>query len=269
MTDHVPPDSHALGKLLSTLRRRQPLVQCITNSVTTNFVANALLAIGAAPAMVDLPGEAATCARAASALLVNLGTPSTESMAAMCEAARTAHAAGTPWVLDPVAVGFLPVRTRLAIELLEAAPTIVRGNASEILALAGAGPGGRGVDATDLADHALDAAARIAAHTRGAVAISGPVDIITDGATTWRLANGDATLTRVTGGGCALGGVMAAFAALGASPLVAAGAATAAYTIAAELAAEDADGPGSFAVAFIDKLAAITPAAIEQRIALA
>lgn len=264
----TPLDAASLAHPLAAVRAGHPLVQCITNVVTVNFVANALLAVGAAPAMVDFPGEADLCARAASALLINLGTPREESIVAMREAAAAAHAAGTPWVLDPVAAGFLPKRTRIAIELLELAPTIVRGNASEIIALAGAGRGGRGVDSTASSDSAVDAAVHIAARTGGAVAVSGATDIITDRIATVRLRNGHPWLTQVTGGGCALGAVMAAFAGVRVRPLVAAAAATAAYTIAAELAAAESRGPGSFAVALIDQLSAIAPATIEQRVVL-
>ena len=115
--------------LLARLRERTPLVQCLTNAVVTNFTANALLAIGAAPAMTDIPIEADQFARIASATLVNLGTPHAAQRAGMHEAARAAHEIGTPWVLDPVAVGVLSVRTQLAADLLTYAPTAIRGNA--------------------------------------------------------------------------------------------------------------------------------------------
>ena len=119
------------------VRRHAPLVSCITNAVVTNITANVLLSLGAAPAMVDITGEAGPFARVASALLINLGTPQPEQRAAAREAAAAAHDAGTPWVLDPVAIGVLAHRTALAHELLGRGPGAVRGNASEILALAG------------------------------------------------------------------------------------------------------------------------------------
>ncbi|MGA1835850.1 hydroxyethylthiazole kinase [Herbiconiux sp. 11R-BC] len=269
--------------LLTLLREREPLVQCITNAVVTGFTANVLLALGASPAMVDIPGEAGGFARIASGLLVNLGTPTGEQRDAAREAVAAAAEAAVPWVLDPVAVGALPVRTALARELLLHKPTIVRGNASEILALAGAGAGGRGVDATDSAEAAEEAARGLALLTGGAVAVSGPVDLVTDGTTVVRVANGHALLTRVTGGGCALGAVMAAFAgaatatAIATSPgsgpdtdgpahasraLDAAVAASSVYGIAAEHAARSAAGPGSFAVGLLDALAALDAPAV-------
>lgn len=140
----------SVSTLLSRVRSEPPLVQCLTNTVVTNFTANVLLALGAAPAMTDIPGEAGPFARIASGVLINLGTPHAEQRMAMLEAAAAANDAGTPWVLDPVAVGSLPVRTALAAELLAMRPTVVRANASEVMALAGLGAGGRGVDATDI-----------------------------------------------------------------------------------------------------------------------
>ncbi|MGD8168459.1 hydroxyethylthiazole kinase [Herbiconiux sp. P16] len=247
--------------LLATLREREPLVQCVTNAVVTGFTANALLAIGASAAMCDIPGEAGPFARIASGLLVNLGTPTAEQRDAAREAVAAARQEGTPWVLDPVAVGALPIRTALAHELLEFRPAIVRGNASEIIALSGAGSGGRGVDAVDTADDALEAGSAIARRTGGVVAISAPVDIVTDGFDWVRVANGHVLLTKVTGGGCALGAVMAAFLAT-ASPFDAAVAASSVYGIAAEHAAASTSGPGSFAVGLLDALAAVTPAEV-------
>lgn len=246
--------ANASGDLLDRLRERSPLVQSITNAVVTNFTANVVLAIGAAPAMTDIPTEAGPFARIASGVLLNLGTPQAEQREAMVEAATAANDAGTPWVLDPVAVGFLPVRTALAAELLALRPTIVRGNASEIIALAGLGAGGRGVDSTDSVDSAIEAATAIARTSGAVVAISGPTDVITDGERVVRCSNGHPWLTLVTGGGCALGAVMAAFASLDDDRLLTTVAATSAYTIAAQQAAAESRGPGSFAPAFLDHL---------------
>lgn len=256
---------------LTRLRGETPLVQCLTNSVVVNFTANVLLAVGAAPAMVDIPREAGPFARIASGLLVNLGTPHAEQREAMVEAVESAQAAGTPWVLDPVAVGSLPVRTALAHRLLGHAPAVVRGNASEIIAVAGDGAGGRGVDSTDEVESAAPAAAALARATGGVVAVSGPVDLITDGERTARTANGDVLLTKVTGGGCALGAVMAAFASLAAPDgdrLATTVAAVTVYTVAAQLAAERATGPGGFASAFLDALHTLDEDTLEARAAI-
>lgn len=246
---------------LADLRGATPLVQCITNQVVTNFTANALLALGAAPAMVDLPQEAGLFAGVASAVLVNLGTPNDQQR----EAAREAVRATDRWVLDPVAIGTLPVRTALAAELVAHRPAIVRGNASEIIALAGLGTGGRGVDSTAGSEEALDAAVAIA-HAHGSVvAVSGEVDVITDGREVIRIPGGDRLLTLVTGGGCSLGATMAAF--LGVcDSLSAAVSASLVHAVAAERAADGAAGPGSFAVAFLDALAALDPADLDREV---
>lgn len=268
MSDRLRPDSAidlatSAGTLLGVLRDAPPLTHCITNAVVTGFTANVLLAVGAAPAMVDIVDEAGMFAGVASGLLVNLGTPTPEQRAASREAVGGAAASGTPWVLDPVAIGALPVRTALAHELVAHRPTAIRGNASEILALAGLSAGGRGVDATDSTDAATDAASSLAQRFGSVVAVSGPIDLITDGQRVLRIANGHELLTRVTGGGCALGAVMAAF--LGAArstgdtdALTAVAAASLVYTIAAEQAAQVSTGPGSFAVALLDALSTVS-----------
>lgn len=253
------------ARLLDSLREHAPLVQNITNAVVTNFTANVLLAIGASPAMVDIPTEAEEFARIASGVLINLGTPHEEARKAMPPTALAARDAATPWVLDPVAVGSLPVRTALAAELVELRPTIVRGNASEILSLAGLGQGGRGVESTDSSESALDAARSLARSHGTAVAVSGATDVITDGQRVVRVYNGHPLLTKITGAGCALGAVMSAFASLEEDALVAAVAATSVYTIAAELAAEKSSGPGTFAPAFLDELANINADTIRTR----
>lgn len=268
MSDRLRPESESTlaasaAELLSALRESPPLTHCITNTVVTGFTANVLLALGAAPAMVDIVDEAGPFAGVASGVLINLGTPTPEQRAASLEAVAGAAAAGTPWVLDPVAIGSLPVRTALAHDLVASRPTAIRGNASEILALAGLTAGGRGVDATDTTDAASDAALALAARHGSVVAVSGPVDLITDGRRVVRIANGDELLTRVTGGGCALGAVMAAFLGTartaGTDPLTAVASASLVYTIAAERAAARASGPGSFAVELLDALAAVQP----------
>lgn len=250
------------AELLDELRRAAPLVQCITNSVVTNFTANALLAIGAAPAMADVVGEAGPFARIAGGVLVNLGTPTPEQRAAAAEAVGAANETGTPWVLDPVAVGVLPLRSALAARLIEQHPAAIRGNASEVLALAGAGGGGRGVDASDSTGDAAHTAVRLARERATVVAVSGPEDLITDGERVLRVANGDVLLTRITGGGCALGAVVTAFvAARGtASTLDAVTAAHVVYGVAAQRAADGTSGPGTFGVRLLDALDALTPA---------
>lgn len=257
-----PEWAHRTAELLEAVRARGPLVQCITNTVVQNVTANVLLALGASPAMVDVPTEAGPFARVADAVLVNTGTPHAEPRAAALEAVHAAREAGTPWVLDPVAVGSLPVRTALARELLALHPTVLRGNASEVLALLGTSAGGRGVDSTVGTDDARLASVRASTgRLVAAVAVSGPVDLlVAPGIGVVRVANGTDLLTRITGGGCALGAVVAAFTSVAPGDAGAAAvAATAVHTIAAELAAREAGGPGTFQPLFLDRLASLTP----------
>ncbi len=252
------PDAGIVADL-ARLRERAPLTHCLTNAVVQNVTANALLAVGAAPAMVPAVEEAGLFAQVADALLVNVGTLTAPDADAMRAAVAAAGEAGTPWVLDPVAVGALPLRTALARELAEWRPAIVRGNASEVLALAGAEGGGRGVDSTASADQAVAAASELALRSGAVVAVSGAIDHITDGRALVTVPGGHVLLTRVTGAGCMLGALMAAFCAVSATPLDAAVAASAVFAAAAQRAAEHARGPGSFAVALLDELAAPSP----------
>ena len=255
-----------LADALTALHDRPPLVQCLTNVVVAGWTANVLLALGAAPAMVDNPQEAAEFAAVAEAVLVNLGTPYDDTARAIHLAVAGARLAGTPWVLDPVAAGALRWRTSLARQLLsEARPTIVRGNPSEILALNG-GKGGRGVESVDSPEAAAGVAMVLAGQQEAVIAVSGPTDHITDGARMVRISNGHPWLTRITGGGCALGALMAAFAAVVPDSLVAAAAATATLTVAADSAAEHSRGPGTFAVALLDELALMEPAELADRV---
>lgn len=244
---------------LAALRAASPLTHCITNVVVSNLTANVLLAAGASPAMVHAPEEAGDLAAVAGGLLVNLGTVTAEQGEAARVAVAAAGAAGTPWVLDPVAVGPLPMRTVLAHELLAARPAVVRANPSEVLALAG-GTGGRGVDATAGPEAALDAARALAAEHGAVVAVSGPVDhIVPADGPVLTVPGGDVLLTKVTGAGCSLGALVAAFLAVAPTPSRAAAAAHAVVAVAAERASSAARGPGSFAVGYLDELSRLQP----------
>ena len=253
-----------VSETLRGIAARPPLVHCLTNIVVAGFTANVLLAIGASPAMVENVDEAGPFAAMAGAVLVNLGTLSKERAPAMRLAAASALEHGVPWVLDPVAVGALEHRTTLAVALLEARPAVIRGNASEIQALAVAGGvatgsriAGRGVDSLASSDDALDAAVDLATARSCVVAVSGATDYITDGIRTVAVGGGHPLMTRVTGMGCALGAVIAAAVAVEKDALAAAEGASATFAAAGEQAAAGAAGPGSFAVAFLDGLAAL------------
>ncbi|EOC1311051.1 hydroxyethylthiazole kinase [Cronobacter turicensis] len=245
--------SHA-APVVTQLRRHAPLVHCITNDVVQNFTANVLLALGASPAMVVDAEEAAQFAAIADALLINLGTLTRPQQQAMRAAIDSACAAGKPWTLDPVAVGALTLRTEFAQEILARHPAAIRGNASEIRALAGESGGGRGVDATESAHQAREAAVLLARRSGAIVAVTGEVDYITDGERTLAVEGGTAMLTRVVGTGCALSAVVAACCALPGDRLE--NVATACWLMkrSGEQAQAVSRGPGSFSSALLDSL---------------
>ncbi|RPH25562.1 hydroxyethylthiazole kinase [Buttiauxella warmboldiae] len=245
---------HRAASVLNELRNASPLVHCMTNAVVQSFTANVLLAIGAAPAMVIEPEEAAQFAPLASSVLINIGTLTADSRRAMLAAIDAANKASTPWVLDPVAVGGLTFRTQFARLALELQPAAIRGNASEILALAGEQGGGRGVDSTDEALCALPAAQKLAQLSGAIVAVTGEEDYITDGENTWRVPGGGALMTRVVGTGCALSAVVAACCSLPGSRLDSVAAACQLMKTAGGLAIAACRGPGSFTPAFLDAL---------------
>lgn len=269
--DHAPGIEEVVAAHRA-LRQRRPLVQCLTNVVSANFMANVLLAAGASPAMVDNPEEAALFAGIADAVLVNLGTPTSAQVASMRLAAEAAHNGGRPWVLDPIGAGGLPWRGGVAAELLQYRPTAVRGNASEVIGLAGLGGGARGVDSSADPSHAVDAATELLSHAT-TVSASGPIDHVVglvdsqDGPrpTLIRIAGGSAILPRITATGCSLGALVAAYAAVAPDPLSGLVAAHTHFSVAAELAEAVSSRPGTFAAAFIDALDAVDEQALRQR----
>lgn len=257
------------GQSLQQMRAVAPLVHNITNFVAMNVSANVLLAAGASPAMVHAREEVAEFAALAQALCVNIGTLDPVWAEAMESAAQVMVAAERPWVLDPVGVGATRFRQETCARLLALRPAVIRGNASEILALSGAVASGRGADAADPVAAAQGAAQALARRSGAVVAVSGPVDFITDGSRAFCVANGHALMPRVTALGCALNGVIAAFL-VGQPALPATVAALAYYGLAGERAAKaiGADtgggGPGSFQVAFLDALYTLSPEAVTR-----
>ena len=170
---------------LARFRATNPLVHLLTNEVVQEITANVLLAAGAAPAMIVAEEEVTPFAAMSGALLINVGTLYPARLAAMRQAVASANAAGVPWTLDPVAVGVLDYRSEACREFLAAKPAAIRGNASEILALAGFAGSGRGVDSTTGSGAAVEAAEQLARSTGAVVAVTGETDFITDGVTTW------------------------------------------------------------------------------------
>ncbi len=264
MAAEALPLARTAGELLARLRQQRPLIHYITNLVVTNFTANATLAMGAAPVMAHAPEEVAEMARAARALVLNIGTLDERQVASMLLAGQAANAAGVPVVLDPVGAGATRLRTETALRLLtELRVAVLRGNAGELGVLAGLGGEVSGVDAGS-AGAGGQAVAEACARRFGGIAVAtGAVDYASDGRRTLAVHNGHPWLTLVTGTGCVVTGVVAAFVAVADDPLLGAAGALAYYGLAAERAAARSQGPGSFQVAFLDELHRLAPQEVE------
>lgn len=252
------------GALLAEMRQAVPLVQCITNFVAMNIAANVLLAAGASPAMVHAEEEAGEFAGLAGALTINIGTLSTSWLSGMRSAAIAAQKAGKPWVLDPVAHYATEFRRTAVAGLMDLRPTIVRANASEIIALSGQQSSGQGVDSRDAVERAEDSAVLLARKHGAVVAVTGEVDFVTDGQNAVRIAGGSPLMPKVTALGCSLTCLVGAFTAASPNdPFNATVAALATFAAAGEQAGSEAAGPGSFSWRFLDALAALDPVALD------
>jgi hydroxyethylthiazole kinase len=239
---------------LHAMRAARPLVQNITNYVAMTISANVLLAVGASPAMVHATEEVDDFVAISNALVINIGTLSPPWIEGMQRAAKRAVALGKPWVLDPVGCGATKFRTDFAVEMSRAGPSIIRGNASEIMSLAGAaGAGGKGVDSTASSDAALEAGKALALASGAVVAITGETDYVTDGTTVVAITGGSPLMPLSTALGCALSATVAAFAAVR-PPFEAAVAAIAVYGAAGAAAATRVTGPGHLPAELCDAL---------------
>jgi len=245
---------------VSAIRAQTPLIHNITNYVVMNSTANALLALGASPVMAHAREEVEEMVSAASALVINIGTLSPPWVEAMAIAARKAAERRIPIVLDPVGAGATSYRTRTVRNLLDTvAPTIIRGNASEILALADAEPARtRGVDATEHSSRAVEAARRMSGRYGSTICISGETDFIVGRQVLLGIKNGHPLMARVTGLGCTASALCGAFAAVNPSFALAAAQAMAVMGVAGEMAAEISPGPGSLQLHFLDILYRLT-----------
>ena len=253
------------GADLALIRERKPLVHQITNYVVMNETANATLALGALPVMAHALQEVEEMARAASALVLNIGTLSDDWVESMVLAGLAANRAGVPVVFDPVGAGATGYRTKVSKRLLsELRIAVVRGNSAEIATLAGKQAQIRGVEALGKGSPEL---AREAARELGVVAaITGPVDHVSDGETVHAVANGHELLATVTGTGCMATAITGCFLGVRADdPLAAATEALVAFGVAAEDAAKKAKGPGSFHVALYDALYDLDPRKLDSR----
>jgi hydroxyethylthiazole kinase len=248
------------AKNLSAIRDQKPLIHNITNYVVMNYTANALLAMGASPVMAHATNEVEDMVSFAGALVLNIGTLSNEWITAMLKAGRKASEQQTPIILDPVGSGATALRTRSAKKIIaETDISVIRGNASEILSLRHQESKTKGVDAIHSVDEAAKAAKVLAQELKTTLAITGPVDLITDGARVIRVANGHPLMGYVTGTGCTATVTIGAFLAVDDDPVSATATALAYFGLAGEVAGQKASAPGSFMIQMIDALYTITP----------
>ena len=245
------------GSTLAALRKQRPLIHQITNYVVMNETANATLALGALPVMAHAREEVEEMVGLASALVINIGTLSPHWVDAMLTAVKAANSKGIPVVVDPVGAGATRYRTETAKRLLaEVDVAVLRGNPGEVATLVGVDAEVRGVESVAAGAGSADLAREAASALGVVVSVTGAVDHISDGERVIRVDNGDELLTAVTGTGCMSTAITGAFVAVKAdAPLEAAAEALAAFGVAAEHAAVDARGPGSFHVALYDALA--------------
>jgi len=249
------------------LRERKPLVHQITNYVVMNETANVTLALGALPVMAHAREEVEEMVGLAGALVLNIGTLSPPWVEAMLAAGKAANAAGVPVVLDPVGAGATSYRTRTARQILdEVDVAVLRGNQGEVATLVGVEAEVRGVESIGVDGEPADLARAAAQHLGVVVSVTGQVDHVSDGKSVLAVANGHELLTTVTGTGCMSSAITGCFLAVKRdAALEAAAEALAAFGVAAEDAARDARGPGSFHVGLYDALAALDPEALDGR----
>ena len=257
--------SEKAAENLALLRAKKPLIHNITNYVVMNYTANALLAMGASPVMAHAQNEVEDMVSFAGALVLNIGTLTDDWIASMVKAGIKASAMGTPIILDPVGSGATPLRTKSAKQIIDQTKiSVIRGNASEILSLRHADSKTKGVDSVHSVDEAADTARILAEELQTTLAITGPVDLVTDGQRVVRVSNGHPLMAYVTGTGCTATTAIGAFLAVDSDPVSATATALAFFGLAGEVAGQTASAPGSFMIQMLDALYTITPDALSK-----
>jgi hydroxyethylthiazole kinase len=240
---------------LERLRKSRPLIHNITNYVVMNYTANALLACGASPVMAHAPEEVEEMVSFAGALVLNIGTLSLAWIESMVKAGRRANQRNVPIILDPVGSGATKFRTDASKRLMgELSIRVIRGNASEVLSLAQEGSRTKGVDSLHNVEEAAETARTLAAELKTTLAITGAVDLVTDGTRTFRVHNGHPLMGYVTGTGCTATVMIGAFLAVVEDPVEATTTALAYFGLAGERAATRAAAPGTFQISLLDEL---------------
>jgi hydroxyethylthiazole kinase len=253
------------GEILSRVREKKPLIHHITNYVVMNSTANVTLAIGASPIMAHSHKEMEEMAGFAGALNLNIGTLDDYWIESMLIAGKAAGKRGIPIILDPVGAGATKLRTEAVQKILAEVPvTVIRGNASEIMAVAGDAFKIKGVDSMETVEAAREGAKRFAADIKKVIAITGKIDFITDGVRSFECLNGHPMFSNVTGTGCAATTAISCFNAVEKDPLIATACALGYFGLAGEIAASKSTGPGSFQAALYDALFNITEKNLEK-----
>lgn len=262
MADH----GKSAAETLRRIRDSKPVVHSITNYVVMNSTANVLLAMGASPIMAHAPEEMEDLSRISNALVINIGTLSKPWIESMHLAGRVAKEMEKPFLLDPVGSGATRLRTDTAMSIIKSSlPTVIRGNASEILSLSPQGGTTRGVDSIHSMEDAVDAARTISKSLGTIIAVTGERDLVTDGERSLIVTGGHSLMGYVTGTGCAASVIIGAFLAQEKDALVATAAGLAFFGLAGERAAADSQAPGSFWVKVLDALYSITPHDLETQ----
>jgi len=251
---------------LKKIRDSKPLIHNITNFVVMDITANVLLACGASPVMAHADNEVEEMVDLAGALVLNIGTLTDIWLITMIKAGRRASILGKPIVLDPVGAGATSLRTNAAKAILfQTWVSVVRGNASEILALSGQDGATKGVDATLSVADAGKEAIWLARELGTTLAITGATDLVTDGRRTLMVEGGHRLMPYVTGTGCSASALIGAFLSVNNDPLTATASALAYFGVAGEIAGARATGPGTFAIHLLDALYSLQPDELEAR----
>ena len=258
-----------LWKNIVAVRESSPLVHNITNYVVMNNTANALLAVGASPIMAHAQSEMEDMVAIIGALVINIGTLDEYWTESMHLAIAKAKAVGKPWILDPVGAGATPFRNKVLESIISHQPTVIRGNASEIMALARMNNSTKGVDSTNTTAEAQAAAVNLMKSLGSVVCVSGATDLVLHQDQVVKLTNGHALMARVTGMGCTATSLIGACCAANPTDSFAATvAAMALMGVAGEMAAEKSPGPGSLQLHFLDILYSITEEEFKSRLKL-
>lgn len=275
MTTHSLPTAEQIWQDIDAVRQQAPVVHNITNFVVMNISANALLAAGASPVMAHAAEEVADMVNIASSLVINIGTLAADWVDSMETAMQRAQVLGKPVVLDPVGAGATPYRNAVLARLLAATtPSVIRGNASEIMAVAGLAATTKGVDSSAASSDALAAGKALAQRTGAVVCISGADDYVlaADGREA-KLSNGHPWMTRITGTGCSASALIGACCAVQADAFQATVSAMSLIAIAGEIATRQVQaqgqGVGSLQARLLDQLQLLDADTLKRELRIA